>query len=92
MLPSVGTNQGRHLAVCQSGLVPFKPLDHVPLKFLSGKTVLLLTLSSAKRISDRSALFYSTALLRFMLWPSHHVTGFGDRCLFAHPPPVLSER
>ena len=38
------------------GKAPFEHLDRVPLKFVSAKTALLLDLTSAKRVSDLSAL------------------------------------
>ena len=43
---------------------PFEPLDRVPLKFVSAKTALLLALTSAKRVSDLSALSVAPSCLR----------------------------
>ena len=43
---------------------PFEPLDRVPLKFVSAKTALLLVLTSAKRVSDLSALSVAPSCLR----------------------------
>ena len=43
---------------------PFEPLDRVPLKFGSAKTALLLALTSAKRVSDLSALSVAPSCLR----------------------------
>ncbi|KAK5883801.1 hypothetical protein CesoFtcFv8_020091 [Champsocephalus esox] len=43
---------------------PFEPLDQVPLKFLSAKVALLLALTSAKRVSDVSALSVAPSCLQ----------------------------
>ena len=43
---------------------PFEPLYQVPLKFLSAKVALLLALTSAKRVSDLSALSVAPSCLQ----------------------------
>ncbi|XP_033932401.2 uncharacterized protein [Pseudochaenichthys georgianus] len=43
---------------------PFEPLEQVPLNMLSAKVVLLLALTSAKRVSDLSALSVAPSCLR----------------------------
>ena len=55
------------LAVVLDGLCkpPFEPLESADLKVLSLKTVLLLALTTAKRVSDLEALSISSECLRF---------------------------
>lgn len=43
------------LILCAIIEEPFEPLDQIPLKFLSFKTVLLLALTLAKRVNNLSA-------------------------------------
>nr|XP_033946513.1 uncharacterized protein LOC117452146 [Pseudochaenichthys georgianus] len=52
------------LVLCALSKAPFEPLDQVPLKFLSAKTALLLALTSAKRVSELSALSVAPSCLQ----------------------------
>ena len=60
---------------------PFEPLDQVPLKVLSAKVALLLALTSAKRVSDLSAL--SVSCLRIQGDGSSAVLSVEDICTAA---------
>ena len=61
---------------------PFEPLDRVPLKFVSAETALLLALTSAKRVSDLSALSVAPSCLR--------IHGDGSSAIL-RPNPVLHQ-
>ncbi len=68
------------LAVLLGALLkaPFKPLEEVPLRFITVKTVFLLAISSLKRASDLQALTVAPSCLKFAL-------GMGR--VFLHPRP-----
>ena len=87
-------------ALCRA---PFEPLESVSLKVLSLKTVLLLALATAKRVSDIQALSVSPELLRFtddgrVLLKPHHgfmpknrvVAQLPVELSAFHPPPFVS--
>ena len=62
---------------------PFEPLDQVPLKVLSAKVALLLALTSAKRVSDLSALSVAPSCLRIQGDGSSAVLSVEDICTAA---------
>ena len=83
---------------------PFEPLESVSLEILSLKTLLLLALATAKRVSDLQALSVSTDLMRFsedgrrvLLKPHHRfmpknrvVAQLPVELTAFHPPPFSS--
>ena len=84
---------------------PFEPLETVELRFLTFKTVLLVALTTAKRVSDIHALSVSPECLRFTgdggkvifkpnpaFVPKNHLAVVMPTELMAfHPPPFASE-
>ena len=88
-------------ALCKA---PFEPLESISLEVLSFKTLLLLALATAKRVSDLQALSVSPDLMRFsddgkrvLLKPHHHfmpktrvVNQSPVELTAFHPPPFNS--
>lgn len=82
---------------------PFEPLESVELKILSYKTILLVALTTAKRVSDIHALSVCKECMRFegnkvvlkpnpAFLPKNHLLVCTQSELMAfHPPPFVSE-
>ncbi len=78
-----------NLAVVLEALskAPFEPLEEVPLRFLTIKTVLFLAISSLKRVGDLQALSVAPSCLEFapgmakaFLFPSPSLLWLNTRC------------